>query len=236
MLAGVLLIAACSDAGSGDGDATATSRGGANPAGTVATPTATPSGVPGLAELEATDYPDDLTDGYFLGSADAPLTLTMFEDFQCPHCLAFTLGNEHVVIEEYVLTGKVRLEFQNLPILGQDSVNAAFAAHCMAAVDLFWPFQRELFAAQARAGQLTNEQLNIGRFDVEPLTTMAVNAGADEDDFTACLVDTATRDALIAQGQRATTKGLSGTPAFLLNGIPIVTPRDPDGWRDLLGN
>lgn len=236
VLGAAAMFASCGGSGDDGGTTTTTTSTGdaASPTATATLPLPTPAGIPGIAALEAMDYPDELTDGYFFGSPDAPLTLTMFEDFQCPYCLAFTLGHEPVIVEEYVLTGKVRLEFQNLPILGVESVNAAFVAECAAKEDLFWPLHRELFATQARAGQLSEEQLNVDRFAVGPLSDIAIGVGVDGAALTACISDPATRDALVAQSQRAATNGITGTPSFLLNGAPVRTPRDAAGWRELL--
>ncbi len=121
--------------------------------GETSTPAATPSSVNELAEgLQSASLPADLADGMFLGKPDAPLTLTVFEDFLCGHCLRFTALVEPMIVEEYVLPGKVRLEFRNWPILGPTSVSAAAAAECAAGQDQFWEYQRQLFLAHPQAG------------------------------------------------------------------------------------
>src|SRR6202035_3861056 len=52
--------------------------------------------------------------GNTLGSAKAPVTLQYFGDLECPICREFTEGALKPLIEKYVRTGKVKLEYRNL--------------------------------------------------------------------------------------------------------------------------
>jgi protein-disulfide isomerase len=185
--------------------------------------------------FRAIDYPDDMTDGYSLGSADADIVLTVYEDFQCPFCLAYSLIGETTVITEYVYEGTVRLEFRNLPILGGDSVNAAIASECAAQQDLFWPFHKELFLAQHEAGQLEDEQLNIGRFNAEELLRHGAAAGVEAETFETCLYAAETGPAVSEHVIEAQSLGLRSTPSVLVNGEPLAsTPGTAEAWRELL--
>jgi len=82
-----------------------------------------------VAKLEQAQkaLPKDLQNGTKLGKDDAPVKLVSYEDFQCPFCLQYTANQEGELIEKYVKTGEVQLEFRNLTILGQESVRAAIA-------------------------------------------------------------------------------------------------------------
>lgn len=211
--------------------------------GDASTPTATetqpiqePTAPPDLsAAFRALTYPDELTDGYFIGDPDAPLQLVMFEDFQCPFCLQFTLRSEPELVEKWVAEGKLRIEFRNLPILGEDSAQAAFGAHCAAQQDAFWPYHKELFLAQFDAGQLQDEVLNVGRFAPDELVRHAETAGLDTAAFEACLIDPATYDAVLEQVRGAQETGLRSTPSFLLNGQPLSRyPDGPESWSAFL--
>jgi protein-disulfide isomerase len=227
-VAALVMVSACG----GDDDG-----GDKPPAGTSAT-AGSASTVPAkgdpAAAFRALTVPDDLTDGFEAGKADAKVTLEMFEDFQCPHCLSFTLQFEPLLFEEYVVPGKVRLVFRNLPILGPESANAAIAGTCASAQDRFWPYQKELFLAQADAGQLTDEQLDKGRFALQPLRMMADRAGIDAVAFDACMQDEATVARVNDDIRAAQAAGFRGTPSFLLNGKAVAAPADAAGWRKLL--
>ena len=63
-----------------------------------------------------------------LGQKDAPVTLTEFADLQCPFCRQFALTTYPVIVNKYVSSGKLRIEFKTLTFLGPDSEKAARAA------------------------------------------------------------------------------------------------------------
>jgi protein-disulfide isomerase len=229
------VLLACGD----DDDTADSSVSAANTATNLPTPVPPSEGIQGTVSSDAfRDMPvaEDLAEGFFLGDPAAPLQLVVYEDFQCPFCLAFTLRSEPTIVEKFVVTGKLRIEFRNLPILGQESAQAAFAAQCAADTDRFWAFHRELFLAQYDAGQLEREQINVGRFSTENLVAMAGTAGiVDTAGFETCLLDTATRDAVIASVKSARDIGITSTPSFLLNGQPLARyPGDPESWTQFL--
>ncbi|MGI8925356.1 MAG: thioredoxin domain-containing protein [Tepidiformaceae bacterium] len=91
LASGLLVLAAACGGDEGDGGAAATRP----PATAAATRTtsATAAARPAagaVAGLGALAIPAGLADGRFLGAPSALVTLTVFEDFQCPFCLRFT--------------------------------------------------------------------------------------------------------------------------------------------------
>lgn len=225
VMAFAILTAAC-----GGGD----EEGASDPSTASATQarSATPSPGQVFANL---DFPAALIDGQAIGKSDAPITLTAFEDFQCPFCLRFTLLNEPVIIEEYVLTGKVRFEFKHFPILGDESGAAAVAASCAADQGRFWDLHKRLFLLQLDAGQLTAEKLNVGRFSVANLQQYAIDGGLDSTAFNACLISPEASAKVTAEFRAGANLGLRGTPSFLINGQPVANPpATPAEWRTFL--
>ncbi len=188
-----------------------------------------------VQKLTALEVPYEMADGFFLGNPAAKVTLTVYEDFQCPHCLNYTANTEPTIINEYVKSGKIRLQFQNLPILGNESVLAAFAAYCAAEQNLFWKLHTKLFLLQAEANQLTDEKVNAGRFAGEKLVSYADEIGVDGTAFSACLEAQTTVDALTQQVKDAQTLGFRGTPSFAINGVAQAgQPASLAAWRKLL--
>ncbi len=59
--------------------------------------------------------------GSILGRSSARVTMKQFEDLQCPYCRDYTLNALPSIIEEYVRTGRVRLDFRGIAFLGPDS-------------------------------------------------------------------------------------------------------------------
>ncbi|QIN79300.1 thioredoxin domain-containing protein [Rubrobacter marinus] len=87
-------------------------------------------------------------DGTTLGEAEAPVTVSVYEDFQCPFCGRF--GREVLpdVVREYVRSGEVRVESRPMAFLGEDSLEAARAALAAAEQDLYWQYHSLLFENQ----------------------------------------------------------------------------------------
>lgn len=191
--------------------------------------------VEALLAAEA-NFPHDLASGYELGMDDALLVITEYEDFQCPFCLRYTATNEPSIIEEYVKTGQVKLIFKHFAVLGAESVNAGMATECAAQQDRFWDMHHELFLLQAQEGQLSNERVNAGRFSDSALRGIAEELGLDMGAYDTCYADEQTRETVAQMTLEARSFGLSGTPGFLLNGIPLAggAPANMDGWRTLI--
>ncbi|WP_166175963.1 thioredoxin domain-containing protein [Rubrobacter tropicus] len=66
--------------------------------------------------------------GTTLGNADAPVTIRLYEDFQCPACGQFARETLPGVVDRYVRPGDAKLVSETLAFLGPDSVPAARAA------------------------------------------------------------------------------------------------------------
>jgi protein-disulfide isomerase len=237
ILAGVAILvvaaihlASCSG-GDDEGDTTVEASPGT---GTATATGETPASNDPVVAFEAIALPLDLVERDQIGDADAPVTLTLYEDFQCPFCLAFNLAYEEVLLEEYIKTGTVRLEFRHYPILGPESEQAALATICAADQNVFWPMHNRLFLEQAKAGQLTQERLNVGRFSLANLRAYAEDAGADVAAWGECFEAPSTRQRMQADAQEARALGLPGTPGVVLNGTPVAIPRDVGELRALL--
>jgi protein-disulfide isomerase len=174
-------------------------------------------------------------DGFVLGSAQAPLALEVFEDFQCPFCLRFSAEAEPAIIEEYVATGKVRLVFRNFAILGNESEAAARGSVCAAQQGKAWDYGLALFSLQANANQLEVERLNVGRFSKNALIETADRVGLIRNVFATCLDGPESGATVREHYVRGQSLGVKGTPAFVLNGTAISrVPGDAAGWRTLL--
>ena len=172
-------------------------------------------------------------EGTFIGEADAPILIEMFEDFGCPHCLDFTADIEPHLLENYVEPGEVRLQYRFFP-LRQLTANAAIAAWCAAEQDSFWPFHTELFIAQAEANDGAGPPLTEA-FDTPALDALAEEVGLDTADFDACTTSEEVIDVITSDLRTATELNLPGTPSFLINGEFLEdVPETREEWSDLL--
>jgi protein-disulfide isomerase len=59
--------------------------------------------------------------GNALGKATAPVTVTVYEDLECPICREFTLGAENQLIAHDVRAGRVKLVFRSLQTATPDA-------------------------------------------------------------------------------------------------------------------
>lgn len=189
-------------------------------------------------EQALADLPLDMIKGTKLGSDDAPVKIVSYEDFQCPFCLQYTAEQEPAIVAELVKSGKVQLEYRHLPILREESVMAAVASQCAADQDKFWQYHNTLFLTQARAGQVPDEKLNVGRFSDDKLKQFAVDLGLDTAKFNQCY-DTREHLELVTNQQReANSFGITGTPGFTVNGQPLGsgTPQGIENWKQIVTN
>ena len=165
--------------------------------------------------------PTELADGRTLGRADAPVTLEVWSDYQCPACGQFAELVEPTLVREYVTTGTLRIIDHDAAFQGarvgasyDESVEAGAAARCAAEQDLYWPFHDWLFANQV--GE------NEGAFRDERLRGIATGAGLDVAAWDACRSTGDHQAAVRAETQEGVAKGINATPTMYINGQAIV--------------
>jgi protein-disulfide isomerase len=150
--------------------------------------------------------------GNKLGSANAPVTLQYFGDLECPICREFTEGALKPLIEKYVRSGKVKIEYRNLetatrePETFRTQQSAALAAgkqqKAWDYIELFYHQQ-----GQEDTGYVTEKYLQELAKQVPGLNLATWTADRSNPEFT----NTITTDA-----QAANNAGFTGTPSFLV--------------------
>jgi len=100
-------------------------------------------------------------DGTTLGESDAPVTLYLYEDFQCPFCGQFDREMFPDLVDDYVRDGQVKVVAETMAFLGSDSVTAARAALAAGEQNRYWPYHTLLFENQGgeNSGYVTDEFL-----------------------------------------------------------------------------
>lgn len=154
-------------------------------------------------------------DPFALGAVDAPLTLIIFSDYRCPFCARHSRVTEPVLIEKYVETGELRIEWRDFPVFGDASVLAARAGRAAAAQGKFWEFNHAVYAAAPESGHhdLTAQKLRdfatlVGVPDVERFEREMNTDSFDE--------------AIARDVMQARSLGINGTPSFVIGGHPLV--------------
>ena len=143
-----------------------------------------------------------------LGNPNAPITMVEFGDYQCTFCSKFFHETENSIITNYIKTGKVKVLFKDFIILGQDSINAANAAHCANDQKLFWEYHSMLY--NNWAGE------NTGWADLAHLHEFANTLGLDMDVFSTCMSDLKWNELVNLSSKDGQKLGVSGTPTFFV--------------------
>ena len=143
-----------------------------------------------------------------LGNPNAPITMVEFGDYQCTFCSKFFHETENPIITNYIKTGKVKVLFKDFIILGQDSRNAANAAHCANDQRLFWEYHSMLY--NNWAGE------NTGWADLAHLHEFANTLGLDMDVFSTCMSDLKWNELVNLSNKDGQKLGVSGTPTFFV--------------------
>ncbi|NJC40022.1 protein-disulfide isomerase [Brevundimonas alba] len=170
-----------------------------------------------------------------LGSANAPVTLTVYLSTTCSHCAAWHTEDFPAFKERYVDTGKVRVAFRDLPTPPQQvAIAGAVMARC-AAEDKYDVVLDTLFRSQ---GQLHAQPGPPSQETVVGWLAAAGQAGGlTRDQMNACFSSEATFAELEARAAQSSADGVNSTPSFFINGQPVpetMTARDVAAFEPLI--
>jgi protein-disulfide isomerase len=159
--------------------------------------------------------PVTLTDGHPipLGSAEAPVTITLYEDFHCPHCADFE-EQFGPIITKAQEAGTARVELYPMAFIDEGSLTAANAMACAAEAGFGQAYYLGLFA---------NHTLQWS--DPQLIDLAAKVAGTPSEAFRTCVMRRAHADWVTSVNAAADTNGVDQTPTMLINGknVDIAT-------------
>jgi len=141
------------------------------------------------------------------GPADAPVTIVEFSDYQCPFCRRAEPTVQEVLAR---YEGKVRFVFRHFPLdrIHPQARGASEAAACADQQGKFWEYHGALFAENAQ-------------LDRPGLDALAEKTGLGTAAFKLCMDERRTQALVEKDLEAGTAAGVSGTPAFFINGIPL---------------
>jgi protein-disulfide isomerase len=168
-------------------------------------------------------------DGMTLGNDDAPITIYVYSDFQCPFCQRAAAEVVPQLDTEYLATGKAKLIFKNFAFLddgfeGQESKNAAEASACASEQGKFWEYHNKLYENQ--------EGENKGAFKVENLKRFAGEIGLNQVDFDTCFDERKYAAQIADERDEAENRGVNSSPTFFVNQTEIT----PASFGELYGD
>lgn len=174
----------------------------------------------------AVDVKNIKTDGDpFIGDKNAPNTMVIFYDYQCPFCKQFEQNVTPKLIDTYVKTGKLRIVFKDFQFLGNDSMDAAVFARALweTQPDKFYDWYVAMFKAQDQEGDqgfgdlASVEKLagTIQGIDVSKVDALVKSKRADYE------------KAIMADRTEGASLGINGTPTIVV-GTQVFTGMSPE--------
>ena len=143
------------------------------------------------------------------GPKDAPVTIIEFTDYECPFCQRYTATTYPALLKQY--GDNVNYTVRHFPVSYQHrrAHKAAQAAECAGDQGKFFVYHDVLFK--------NNRQL-----DDRSLVGYAAQVGLNTQVFEDCL-QSGVKSAIVDDDvQAGISRGLQGTPSFMVNGALIV--------------
>jgi len=160
------------------------------------------------AEISILLQPPSVQVGYdparVKGSADAPVTIVEFADFQCPFCSRVQPALKDVLAR---YQGKVKLAYRDFPLsqIHQHAEMAAEASHCALTQGKYWEMNDAMFADQSN-------------LDEAALVKTAASLGMDRNSFSSCLKSGKYKAVVQQDFDAGSQAGVNATPTFFING------------------
>jgi len=142
------------------------------------------------------------------GKADAPITIVEYSDFQCPYC---TTGFKNLEVLRKKHGDKLRVVFKNFPLSFHPQAMPAaqwFEALALQSEEKAWIFHDMLFENQSKLSEDYYKALT------KDLGLDAAKAAKDAQ-------SDAVKNKIEADIKEAKGFGIEGTPAYLVNGVPL---------------
>jgi protein-disulfide isomerase len=152
--------------------------------------------------------------GDTLGRADATATLTVFEDPQCPFCREWALGTLPGVIRDDVRTGRIKLVYRGVEVIGPDSERGLRAIYAAGSQNKLWDFAEALYRRQGAE--------NSGWITDSVIRAAARAAGARSGPIMAALSSAPVTAALRLAAEQANADHVNGTPTFVVQHPPAL--------------
>lgn len=173
-------------------------------------------------------------DPVWLGNPDAPNTVVVFADLQCPMCRnAFRLITEEILPKH---PGRLRVAFRHFPLdqaCNPTSVTTLHPAACRAALAI--EAARQVGGPEAYQKLRATLYENQNRLDLGDFSEFVRAAGLDGAKFDAAMQSGAGKDAIAADVALAQQLKVNSVPVLFLNGRRFDHWRDARGWEKVLG-
>ncbi|ALG86074.1 DsbA family protein [Gordonia phthalatica] len=163
-------------------------------------------------------------DPLILGDDAAPVTMVVFSELTCRYCVHFATQIQPKLVDEYVKTGRLRIEWRDAPASGPAARTTARAGRAAAEQGRFWQFTDAVVRADQRS-PLT----------VDALTDLARTAGiTDLERFRSDADGTAFDQQIDADLRLAQSLFIPPSPAFWIDGTPLLSGLPLRAFTDVI--
>ena len=176
----------------------------------------TPSGLtaPGFGAANATEAGEIDTSSILemtLGAEDAPIQMTEYASFTCPHCRTFHKDVFQKLKADYIDTDKLHFTYREI-YFDRYGLWGSIVARCGGA-DKFFAISDLLYTKQAEWTKGTPAKI------AENLRRIGITAGLSQKDVQSCFTDGEKAQNLVAwyEANQAEDE-ISSTPSFIING------------------
>lgn len=149
--------------------------------------------------------------GYLKGSADAPVEITEYADYQCPFCQTFATLQMPTIEERLIRTGRVRWRYRDFPL--QQHSFARLAAHSAACADeqgKYWEQHQRIYEGQP--------EWSVARDAGSIFRNYAKASGLDLSRYDACMKAGKYAGRIQASYNEGVQVGVASTPTLLVAG------------------
>lgn len=183
-------------------------------------------------DLKGVDNPSQLVamaEGVSVGKEDAPVTLIIFSDYQCPGCAQFAARIKPVLEENEVKAGKARIVYYDLPLtsIHPHAFLAARAARCAGDQGKYWELHEEIFHHQSKWSSKRSAP-------IDEFKEYAAKVGVDQAAFASCLESDRYAETVTANAMLARQLGVNSTPTVIINNRRIRDPFDYNAISQLI--
>jgi protein-disulfide isomerase len=176
---------------------------------------------------EQTRMTVSIDDDYCLGSEDAPVTIIEFSDYQCPYCQNFWQQTLPQIKSEYIDNDLVKFVYRDFPLgFHANAQKAAEATECAGDEGKFWDMHYKIFGT-------LNEWSGVAD-PTELFNGYATELELDGDAFAECLDSGKYTEEVQADLAAGSAAGVSGTPAFFVNGVFVTGAQSFDYFKGLI--
>lgn len=164
---------------------------------------------------------------YYLGAADAPVTIVEFGDFACPFCQQSAAGIRKVAAK---YPAQVKIVWRDYPIVNENSIILSLAARCAGEQGKFWEFHDSLFSKQAELAAAVSSDAFGNQLDA-----LAAGLNLSVGQFDECLSAGKYLEQINQDYQDGETLELTGTPTWFINDYyRIIGPLSENKLEELI--